>query len=384
MPRINRRSFVKSAAALTLMNNFPLHSTMDIIEHKPIRPTIHFTSDGLNLTPLDYARLLLKLAEEEKIVADNYSLAGSIAELETKFAQLLGKESAIFLPTGTLANHLAIRTLAAGKNRVIVQQESHIYNDSGDCVQTLSHLNLIPLAFNRATFTLSEVMDVWEKNRSGRVATEIGVISIESPVRRKLGELFDYGEMKKIAEFARNNNIKLHLDGARIFLASAYSGITPATYAQLFDTVYISLYKYFNAASGAILAGPKALLENMFHTRRMFGAGLPEAWPYAAVALHYMEGFTKRFEKAVQTGEELMKNLAQHLRIERIPGGSNIFKLHAAGIDTEKYWNNLRNNGVLLRPAEKDRHTFTLTINETLNQISAAELSDIFIKSLPA
>ncbi len=246
MPRINRRSFVKSAAALTLMNNFPLPTTMDRREYKPIKPAIHFTSDGLNLTPLDYARLLLKLAEEEKIVADNYSLAGSIGELETKFAQLLGKESAIFLPTGTLANHLAIRTLAKGKNRVLVQEESHIYNDSGDCIQTLSNLNLIPLDANRATFTLSEVMEMWQRNSSGRVTTPIGVISIESPVRRKLGEMFDYAEMQKIAQFARNNDIKLHLDGARIFLASAYSGISPATYAQLFDTIYVSLYKYVN------------------------------------------------------------------------------------------------------------------------------------------
>ncbi len=111
---------------------------------------MHFTGDGLDLTPLDYSKLLVKLAEEGKIKPDSYSLGGSIEELELKFAKLLGKESAIFMPTGTLANQIAIRSLANGASKVIVQDTSHIYNDSGDCLQTLSNLNLIPLAAKRS------------------------------------------------------------------------------------------------------------------------------------------------------------------------------------------------------------------------------------------
>src|SRR5437764_1266537 len=78
-----------------------------------------------------------------------------------------------------------------------------------------------------------------------RVATPVGVISIESPVRRLQGQVFDFAEMQRIAAFARNARIGLHLDGARLFLASAYTGVTPADYATPFDTVYVSLYKYF-------------------------------------------------------------------------------------------------------------------------------------------
>src|SRR5207253_706331 len=123
-----------------------------------------------------------------------------------------------------------------------------------------------------------------------------------------------FAEMQRIAAFARDARIGLHLDGARLFLASAYSGIAPRRYAALFDTVYVSLYKYFNAAGGAALAGPRQLLDELYHQRRMFGGSLRQAWPYAAVALHYLDGFGERFERAARTAETLFRALGEHER----------------------------------------------------------------------
>src|ERR1700738_2576982 len=201
----------------------------------------HFRSDGLALSPAEYSRLLVRLAEERGIAADEFSREGIVAELEERMAALLGKEMALFLPSGTLANHLALRVLATRGRRVLVQRESHIYNDTGDCTQELSGLTLLPLAPQRATFTLAEVKAEVARAEEGRVSTPVGVISIESPVRRVLGGGFDFAEMQRIAAFAQERRIGLHLDGARIFLASAYTGIAPARYAALFDTVYVSL-----------------------------------------------------------------------------------------------------------------------------------------------
>ena len=92
------------------------------------------------------------------------------------------------------------------------------------------------------------------------------------------GETFDGAELERLVTFARREGIALHLDGARIFLQAAYSGRSVADLVRPFDTVYVSLYKYFNAPSGAILAGPRAQLDDLYHERRMFGAGLPAAW----------------------------------------------------------------------------------------------------------
>ena len=106
--------------------------------------------------------------------------------------------------------------------------------------------------------------------------------------------MFDWDETKRISALARERGIGMHLDGARLFIASAYSGIAPAEYAAAFDTVYVSLWKYFNSGIGAILAGPKRVLDGMYHMRRMFGGNLAAGWQAALVARHYMNGFPER------------------------------------------------------------------------------------------
>lgn len=386
MEHVNRRNFLKlsAAAAVSTSAAFPKIVVPKTASLDKASTNVDFTGDGIHLSPADYSHLLAQLTEKATVVADSYSLHGCVEELETRFARLLGKPSAIFMPTGTLANHLAIRALAGSNSRVIVQNESHVYCDTGDSTQTLSQLNLIPLGVNQATFTLEEVQEVLQKTAAGRVARKVGVISIESPVRRKRGELFDPQQMKQICDFARQQEIKLHLDGARLFLASAYTGISPADYAAPFDTVYVSLYKYFNAASGAILAGPKELIEPMFHTRRMFGAGLPQAWPYALVALHYADGFQERYQQAVKTSEALIQKLAKHpgFEVERVTSGTNIFSLVVKDKDLKTYAEQLKKRGVTVFPPASPTNRLMMQVNETAGRLSAQQLEQIFVESL--
>ena len=344
--------------------------------------TVRLSGDGLGLTLLQYSRLLARLAEERRIGSDSYSIGGVVEELETEFARLLGKERAVFMPTGTLANSIAVRTLAGGPSRVIVQQESHLYLDEGDCAQTLSNLNLVPLAAGRATFTADDVQHVIEDARTGRVASRVSVISIETPVRRRQGERFDPAELQKIVAIARRDGIRLHLDGARLFLQVAFTGEDIAETVRPFDTVYISLYKYFNAASGAILAGPRAMLDDMYHVRRMFGGGLNHVWPFAAVALHYLNGFGERYSRAVRLSQDLMAGLRRHggFTIEPVAMGTNLFRLKVQTKDAAAFRKRLAADGVLLSGPQGD--TFLIGINETLNRTTAADLTEMFTRAL--
>lgn len=375
---LNRRNFIKMSAmgsAIPFSENSGSFSTNE-------KQTINFVSDGLNLSSNEYVTLLNKIIDTKGIKSDNYSLEGVVEEFEQKFAQMMGKEAAIYLPTGTLANHLAIRKLCGDSSRTIVQNQSHIYNDSGDCVQQLSNINLIPLGQEKASFTFEEVESLFKKNETNRVKTNIGAISIESPVRRKTGELFDYTEMKKISAFAKEKGIKMHLDGARIFLASAYSDIKPAEYASHFDTVYVSLYKYFNAASGAMLAGPKSVIEGMYHTRRMFGSGLHQSWPFVAVADYFFDGFEKRYANAKSISEDFMQKLKteDRFKVNRIENGSNIFSLEVRGITATEFSKNLKNQGILANP--RNSTTLNLFVNESLNNTTANELFSKFKTAL--
>ena len=349
----------------------------------PVSTRIGMTGDGLGLTAGDQARLLTQLADDGQIDRDSYSNGGTVEQLEKHVAALLGKERAVFMPTGTLANHLAVRALAGGTGRAIVQAESHLFNDSGDCVQTLSAITLMPLARGRATFTLEELQEVVGRTASGRVARPVSVISIETPVRRRYGETFDEREMNRVVDYARREGIRLHLDGARLFLQSAYTGTDVAEYARPFDTVYVSLYKYFNAVSGAILAGPRALLDDIYHTRRMFGAGLPGAWPFAAVALHHLPGFVDRFRDAVAVSESFIEQLTRHdaFTVERMPGGTNLFRLRVATPDLAAFRARLRNHGVDLGGASLDGRVL-VGVNETWNRTTADALADRFVASI--
>ena len=343
---------------------------------------VRLSGDGLGLSPAQYSNLLIRLLDEKGIAPDSYSLGGVVEELEAQCARVLGKERAIFMPTGTLANHMAVRALAGGSSRVIVQEESHLYQDEGDCAQTLSNLTLMPLAQGRATFTADEVQHIVDQTKAGRVVSRVSVISIETPVRRRQGESFDAAEMKKVVALAGREGIRLHLDGARLFLEAAYTGMNVADVARPFDTVYVSLYKYFNAQSGAILAGPRNLLDGMHHARRMFGGGLSSVWPFAAVALHYQTGFSDRFSRAVRISEDVIRALRQNdaFVVDRIPSGTNLFRLRVRVRDPVEFQKRLARSGVMLSAPQGD--VFMVGVNETLNRTTAGDLTDALVRAI--
>ena len=348
-----------------------------------LRQAVNFIYDGSHLSPPEYAHLLGEITAAGPLRPDSYSNGGVVEELEHAFARWLGTESAVFMPTGTLANQVALRELAGKQRRVIVQAESHIYNDSGDCAQQLSGLNLFPLAPGRVGFTVQEVEDAVSRSRSGRVETDVGVICIESPVRRMDDAVFGYDEMRRIAAYARHEGIRLHLDGARLFVESVHTGISPARYAELFDTVYVSLYKCFNSVSGAILAGTRDFTENLFHVRRMFGSGLPGAWPFAAVALEFVDDFLEQYASAWGKAEELFRALARHpaFRIEPIANGTHIVPVYVSGTHSERFRERLAGQNIHL-PQARRQGGFWLRVNPSLNRMSAEDAARAFMAAL--
>jgi threonine aldolase len=351
----------------------------------PAAPTaraarVNFTSDGLGLEPTEYAAILAELAASDGIVADNYSNGGAIATLEERFATLLGKEAAMFVPTGTLANHLAIRTLAGADRRVLVQAESHYYNDSGDGAQALSGLNLVPLAPGGATPTLAQVQAEVDRGAGGRVPNRVGVISIESPVRRKDHEFVDFGELERISGYARERGIRLHLDGARLFNLPLHTGKSVREHAALFDTVFVSLWKHFNAGYGAMLAGSHDFIEGLYHVRRMFGGSLPQAWAGVAVATHFVEGYADEYARAWRAADALIASLQAdaHFTASKLERGTSRFLLDLEGANPDAFVARLAKAGVVMPHPRPGTATYPMQVNATLLRIGPDVLARLF------
>jgi len=385
MGSMTRRHFVGTIGATTGLGCLPYTTTFASTSVQADR-VVHLAGDGTAITPREYAALLNRLSQSKDVAPDNYLLGGEVEAFERHWAQLLGKETAVFMPSGTLANQLALRALAGTKRRVIVPEVSHIYNDTGDACQTLSALTLMPLGPGRATFTKADVESVIARTASGRVAADVGAIAIESPIRRLSGQLFDWEEARAISALARDRGIGMHLDGARLFIASAYTGISPKEYAAHFDTVYVSLWKYFNCGIGAILAGPRRVLDGMFHVRRMFGGNLAVGWNAALVGRHFMDGFEGRFKTAVQTSEAFYSAISKHPRItiERIPNGTNLTRVtFKSDVNVADVARRLTDRGIAMPAIQPPRGvptitTVTLGVNETWSRMPAPDLIKAF------
>jgi threonine aldolase len=280
---------------------------------------------------LEPARLQALLDRHAK-AGDSYLAGGAVAELEAKFSSLLGKEDTVFMPTGTLANHIALRLLCGENRHALVQQESHVYRDESNTVTTLSGINLVPLAPGKAAPALQELNAAIERAEVGPYPIKVGAIALESPVRRAQGATLTPALVAEIAKLARAKKIPMHLDGARLLLMSGMDGFRVKDYCAHFDTVYVSLYKYLGAPFGGVLSGSKPLMAKARELRHVFGGTVYHGWQAALPALDALDGAEERFTRVRAAGEGLMAALERTpgFGVKRIENGSNLAVLEIA------------------------------------------------------
>jgi len=348
-------------------------------------PAVNLVSDGRSLTPVEYATLLQSRLEATGLGSDSYGAGGAVEELENRFASITGKEAALFLPTGTMANQLALKVLSGDRSKIFVQDQSHVFRDEVDAAQVVHGKRLMPLAPDAGNFTLEDLQAAADHYRRNEVfETGIGAISIENTVRRRDEEVFDLGEIQRIAGFAREHGIGMHLDGARLYLASAWSGVSIGEYSNWFDTVYISLYKVFNAGAGAVLAGPKSVINQIEHWMKAYGGTMRRNWHNALVALYYLDGIEERLTAVRHRAEELYRklNTIDGLRVERVERGSNKSKLFVDIDDVDAFGKRmLEEHNVRLR-RRNDQGFIPVKVNETLLDTPVDSIVEAFESSL--
>lgn len=208
---------------------------------------------------------------------DFYGNGAIIEDFENKFAELLGKEAAVFMPSGVMAQLIALRINADEKNckKVAYHPLSHLEIYEQDAIRTLHNLEPILLGQPERLFTLEDLESIEE---------EISTLLIELPQREIGGSLPSLSELESIAKYAKTKNIKLHMDGARLLEILPYYDKEACEIASYFDSVYISFYKGIGAIAGAILAGNQDFIEKAKIWKRRHGGDLISLYPYIVSA----------------------------------------------------------------------------------------------------
>lgn len=376
----NRRDFLKKWSLSTapfLLPGLKLNKMPGAQPKEPFatanKAPVNFLFDGLFFSPAEYLEKLGEIHRQQPIEQDIYMNGGATQQLEEAFAALTGKEKAIYLPTGTMANQLAIKLLNGENTKVIVPENAHVFRDEADAAQSVHNKRLIPIGRGKPHFDLADLEAAIAYLEEGEVfKSGLGTVVIECPVRRADGRAVPIEEIKEISAYCRQNGYKLHLDGARLHLASAYTKVPISEYASYFDTVYISLYKYLQAGGGAILCGEASLIDQIPHQIKIHGGTMFQSWLNTSMALHYLTGIEDRWEKTITAANELLATLSQSssMSITKPENGTNIYHMKVGqNIDTKRLASFLQQeHHIRIRPAD-EQGNIRLAINESiLNQ----------------
>ncbi len=332
--------------------------------------------DGAPRNPADTAARLATLAGDPGKLRDSYLAGGAIEELEKGFAALLGKEACAFLPTGTLANNVALRVLCGEHPHAFCQADSHLYRDESDTAQRLSGINLVPLDPGHAAPTIAELTAAFDAAEKGPYPLAVGAISLESPVRRLDGQMIAPAELAAIAALAKAHGARLHLDGARLLLAPP--SIDVKAYAAPFDTVYVSLYKYLGAPFGAVLAGSTADIVRAREWRHLYGGLIYQGWAPALLALDGLKTFPATIARAHARAGELIATLDHERLVKRrvTPAPSNIHFLEIPEARAAAAFERGRTAGIRLGRWKEG--AIPLYVNATILRRETAEYIALF------
>ena len=209
---------------------------------------------------------------------DRYGEGGVVAELETEIAGVLGQPAAVYLPSGTMAQQTVLRVHAGrrGRRTVVFHPECHLDRHEGRALELLHGLVGRPVGDRNRLLELADL---------SAVAESPAALVIELPQRDLGGQLPSWEELAMQTAWARARGAAAHLDGARLWEASAGYRRSPAEIAALFDTTYVSFYKGIGALSGCCLAGPEDVVAEVREWRGRMGGTLFGLWPGAASAL---------------------------------------------------------------------------------------------------
>ncbi|MDT8436526.1 MAG: GntG family PLP-dependent aldolase [Gemmatimonadota bacterium] len=275
----------------------------------------------------------------------------TVDRLERRVAELLGKEAALFFPSGTQANQVAVLLHAPSGSELVCEAESHVFHYEIAGAAWLAGVQLHPVPSARGLPPVERLEAAIRPRDPHHAPTSL--FWIENTHNMLGGLVVPLAEMRRARDLAGAHGIPVHLDGARLWNAAAASGVALRDYAACADTVMVSLSKGLGCPVGSVLAGPADLVERAWSFRKRLGGGMRQVGILAAAGLHALDHHLPRIAEDHARARRLAEGCGALDGLRADPPETNIVMLHLTrpGADAEAMTDRLEALGVRLLPA---------------------------------
>lgn len=295
---------------------------------------------------------MLHAMMEAQVGDDVYKEDATVNELENRIAKMFGKPSALFFPTGTMANQTAIKLHTNPGDQVICDKDAHIYNYEGGGASFNSGVSCKLLNGSGGMFTAEQVIDAINPPDFYH-SPLTALVEVENTANRGGGSCWDYRELQKIRRACNEHKLGFHLDGARIWNALVAKKETAKDYGKLFDTISVCLSKGLGCPVGSVLVGDENIMKNAIRLRKILGGGMRQVGYLAAAGLYALDNHIERLSddhKKAKEIETILKTLTFVKSVHPVETNIIIFELTnnslEAGFLSELKTKNIRLSGM--------------------------------------
>ena len=276
----------------------------------------------------------------------------TVAKLQETIADLLGKEAAMFMPSGTMTNQVAVRLHCRPGDELICEAGCHIYNYEQGGFAQLSNVVARPVKGHNSQLALSQLENTIQPDNEHAVRTRL--VCLENTHNKGGGVILNYDSVAEICQWSHNHGLVTHLDGARLFNAVVASGIDAKQWSKHFDTVSVCFSKGLGAPVGSALVGSQDMINDMRRHRKLFGGGMRQSGIIAAGALYALENNISRLaedhENAKLIGQAIVQSDGLELDLETVETNILVFRVKPEVATASEFCKRAHDAGVWVFP----------------------------------
>jgi len=316
---------------------------------------IDLRSDTVTLPTPEMRRAVF----EAEVGDDVYGEDPTVNRLQELAAEMVGKETAMLVPSGTMGNQIAILTHCRPGSEVIMEADSHIYYYEAAAASVFAGVQPRPLPGKRGSMPAGLVE--WAIRQDDIHLPPTSLICLENTHNRAGGTVIPLQDMQAVSEVARRHNLPVHLDGARIFNASVASGVPVKDFTACSTSIQFCLSKGLGAPVGSLLAGPRDFIDEARRWRKRLGGGMRQAGIFAAAGIVALETMVERLAEDHANARLLADGLSALKGIEFNPDDvdTNIVIIRPTAMSVKRLGDELQKRGILTVVIEPDRVRFT-------------------------